>query len=658
MKINFKEKKTITLLIVLSITVVLTGGLAFFYMSGGEGTNDVTLAPDFSSQSVDEINTWIEENELADLVTIEYEFSDTVAANQVISQSILAEQEISEANKLIIVISHGPDPDLMITLPDFTEMSITDIQNFFTTNQFSDVTYEYIVDADIPKDQFIKLNVETLDVRRSDLIVVSISIGSENVGLEITMPDFSDSSKANIDAWAASNNINVTYKTQQSDTVEKDKVIAQSVAVGEKIKTGDSITITLSLGQGVDIPAFAGKTKAEVDEWAEENEVKITYINYYAQETEKDRVISTSPKSGTLATGSTLKVYFSLGPVIVPDFTGKKEADVKEWIEDINDSIYDKDNYVFYKITEKDDASKTPGTILSTSPSSTNQLKFGETLTITVAADKKITVADQAGKTTAEFKTYIEGLGLKLGTSTQVYSDTIASGKIVSHDKGEIASGTLVNYNVSKGPFVPGTYTSLSACQIAINSAANQGATGWSCKQVDSYHATIPSGQAIETTVSGKVITVKISKGPEPVSVSVGSYEGKPYTEFLTFLTSNHLVAGPHTEEYHDTIPKGSIIRNDQGSLLQGSTVNYVVSKGKDEINIVALDIKEGSTFDQTKSNINNYLISQGFLAENITFYPVNGGTEGALDLSQSTPYLAGNYPRSQVFKIYISIGE
>ena len=62
-----------------------------------------------------------------------------------------------------------------------------------------------------------------------------------------------------------------------------------------------------------------------------------------------------------------------------------------------------------------------------------------------------ITLTDQSGKSESSFKSYIESLGLVLGTRKEDYSSTVAEGNIISHDTGTFKKGDKINYIVSLG---------------------------------------------------------------------------------------------------------------------------------------------------------------------------------------------------------------
>ena len=66
-------------------------------------------------------------------------------------------------------------------------------------------------------------------------------------------------------------------------------------------------------------------------------------------------------------------------------------------------------------------------------------------------SDTKVTVTDKSGSSESEFKSYIEGLGLVLGTRSTAYSDSVKEGYLISNDTGSYSKGSKVNYKVSLG---------------------------------------------------------------------------------------------------------------------------------------------------------------------------------------------------------------
>ena len=579
-----KNKKTVVLLSITGVLAIVTGLAVLLFINSPINTIEL---PDFKDKTIQDIMSWKDANDLLDSQVIySYEYSEEKPKDTVLSQSLDPLTKLKEEDTVTFVISKGLDLDKVIDFPsDMNQLTENQLNTFFEENHFQDVTFEYVTSSTVKKDYFVSINTTETSAKRSDMIIIQISVGTKSVGIEIPMPDFSSYTKKNIESWAETNNIQVNYKSAFSDTVESGNVISQSPEKNTTIKTGDSITITLSSGKAIKVDGLKGKTKTEVEAWAKETGANVEYYSYYADSTEKDKVISTSPSSGSVSENTEIKVYISLGSVKVIDFTGKKEADVKTWIDTINKSIYSKDNYIKYKIVESDKKTDAKsGTILSTSPKKDETVKLAGTITVTVEPEKSVEVPSFAGKTETEFKKFITDNDLALGTKTEKYSTTIANNSLISNDTGKKEPETKINYTVSIGAYSPSASDfnnkSESEVKTIITTANNKGA-GWTSSFTQEFSDTTSGktfGCAVDT--NAKKVTCKVSKGK---GVTVLDYVGtntKPCSS--DSCTVNGLKVTMKSE-YSDTVASGNVISQSIAAgtvVAENSAITIVISKG------------------------------------------------------------------------------
>lgn len=66
---------------------------------------------------------------------------------------------------------------------------------------------------------------------------------------KVTVTDFSNMTKADIDTWCDENKVKCIVKSDYSDTVAKDGFIKQSVEANKSVYEGETITIEFSLGK-------------------------------------------------------------------------------------------------------------------------------------------------------------------------------------------------------------------------------------------------------------------------------------------------------------------------------------------------------------------------------------------------------------------------
>lgn len=610
-----KNKTTLILGAILTFLIILIGGiLAYFYLL----TPSVTMV-DLSNKTIDEVNLFIQENKLnEENYEISYEYSETVEKDKVISQSIEVGKKISEKDILKIVVSNGKDPNLEVSIPDFTNKTESEIKEWFDTNLFTDVSFEYVISDKIEKDKFVSLNVDNNLQKRSALIVVSISAGKDAIGIEIDMPDFKDYTKANMQAWAKSNNITLSIKYESSSKVAEGKLISQSVAAGNKIKTGDKISVTLSSGSGVSVLDFSNKTKAEAEKWVKENKLKATYVQMYDGKVKNDLIISNTPNKGSIKPGGSIQFNISIGLVPIENYTNKTETDFKNYIAKLNAS-YNKSANIKINVVQEEN-SKTAGTILSQTinnqvVNSSVNVAPGTTVTIKVSKipSKKINVVNKANVHIKDFTKYLTDIGLKLGNKTERYSDSVADSLIISNDTGSFTAGTGINYVISIGKFDVNTGIlagkPYSQAQNVINEGNAKGA-GWSISKTDVYHDSVAKGNIISCGINGKTLSCNVSLGSQP---KVADYVNKPkpcndscVINGITYKISSY--------ENSDTIANGYVISQDIASgtvVSPNTTVNLKVSKGKKEPEKVVVDNYVGQTCGkQCTSNNKNYVLT------------------------------------------------
>lgn len=611
MNIDFKNKRTIALLVTTGTLLVLTAAILAFIFLVPEKKIEI---PDFLNKTKLEVETWMFDNDLTEeRVTLTYEYNETIEKDSVVSQSIVAGEKLKKDELLSITLSNGFDPELVVTLPDFTGMTFENINQWFIDNKFSDVTYEYIPDEKIQKDIFIKSNLTTNEAHRNEVIVISISVGTESVGVDITMPDFADYTKANIQAWGKTNNMAITFKNEASDKVAANKVISQSPKAGEATKTGEKVTVTISTGKGITAIKFDGKTKKDVDAWAKTNSIKITYVDAYDSKVASGTVITNKPNSGTIAANSTMTVTVSIGKPSIDNYTNKSIASFQTYIDGLNKNSAN----LKLTITEVQSTS-TPGTILKQTingnvVSAATTVDTGTTIVVEVAKTKSTTVDNKAGTTEANFKTYVTGLGLVVGTKTERYSSTVASGLIISNDTGAKAAGATINYVLSKGTYSP-TAASFDGKTEAegnslISSAVNQGAGNWTITYYQYlYNDTIASGKTYGCSIKGTSVACYVSLGPN-TSRTVDSKINTDEASFKTYITNLGLVPVKTGSDYSSTVTAGNILWNQTGPFTVGNQVKYTISDGVKPVATAtvpsySLQILSGGSYAISQQNV------------------------------------------------------
>ncbi len=513
-----RDKKTLILYILAGITtvaIISLAALSFFFLKA-----DVIVV-DFSEKTVIEIEQWAKENKVE--VDYEYRFDEEIARGKVISQSVEPQAKIKSKEILYIVISMGADPELEITLPDFTGFTYTQVVAFVEENKLSDVTFEYVENDEIEVDIFISHNVTTPTMKRSDMIIFTMSLGKNNVQKEIIVPDFSTYSRNQITNWGSVNNVIIKFVTTTSTTVEKDGFIRQSPLAGAITYEKRTITITYSSGLPIQAIDLSGKTKIQVVQWLDsiDNRVNISYVEKYDNSVAKNIVISNRPNSGYLADGATITVDLSLGKPNMPDYINQLHTSIVSKVNDLNK------NGANIKLVSTTDYSDIvdKGKVISQDKS--GDLDVGTTINVVYSLGRRITLVSQIGKTFSEFNAYLTSSKLLVGTKTERYHDTFANNTIITHTPagGEIVyEGASLNYTLSLGAYLPEIFTgkTFTYAENVIN-AANAKSAGWTINRIDDFNDQYSKGIVYNQSVSSKVLTIFVSRG---VGFVVGNYIG------------------------------------------------------------------------------------------------------------------------------------
>ena len=627
MNIDFTNKKTIALLSAVGVLAIATiAAVVVLLTLPGKAIQ----VEDFSGKSVEEIKQWATEKKLADSqLVIDYEFSDTVEKDKLISQSIASEQKLNKDSVLTVVFSKGPDPDVEVTLPDFKDMTEEEIEKFVETNKLLDVTYEYAVDEKIEKGKFIKVNVTDTVVKRSTMLIFTISQGEDGTGEQIIVPDFSDYTKAKITNWAKANKVTINWKEEASDKIAKDKVISQDPKAGETIKTGDKITVTLSLGKTVTMKSLAKMSKDEAKKWLNDNGLVGEFSEAYSGSIEYGYVISNTPEKGDVKQGSTVKVKVSLGKIKLESFIGKKKEDAENFKKKVNNS---EANLTFtYSEVESTEA---VGTIVSQGYDSGTYLSPGTTVNFQISKGKSVTVENKAGSSEDDFKKYISGLGLSLGTRSTAYSDK-AAGLIIENETGKKAAGSTVWYKVSLGAFSPaaGDFENKTVAEARkiIENANNSGA-GWSFSEgASEFNDSIAAGNTFGCSISGKTVTCKVSKGK---GVTVKSYVGGAAPCSTNSCSIDGVTIKQVYQSDYSDVPAGQVVSQsvDAGKVVSaGTEITLTLSKGPRPVTTAKvpdapLTVYNGTSYDDCKAKIQNAFNNAGF--KNLSFVKVTGEVE------------------------------
>ena len=237
---------------------------------------------------------------------VEYEFSDKISRNKVISQSVKAGKMATitgdNVTTVKIVISKGPK----IIVPDFKKMSVDQITEWIIKNKLK-VEFKDLYDEAIKENNVIKASHSKGDaVEEGTVITVTLSKG------KLTMPSFNNLNEFR--EWADKYNIKYEEQHEFNDDVTAGEVIRYSYKKGETIKNGDTIIVTISDGKKMSVPNVKGFSKNDAANKLKNAGLNYSFVYKYSSSVEKGKVINQSISAGSeVSAGTTVTLTISSG---------------------------------------------------------------------------------------------------------------------------------------------------------------------------------------------------------------------------------------------------------------------------------------------------------------------------------------------------------
>lgn len=325
--LDYKRKKRLKLILIISGSILACILLYFIYYSVVH-----VKVEDLEDKPVSEARAWAKENDVE--IELEQEYSKEYDVNQVMSQSIPAGKKIRKGKTLKLVGSLGPDPQELIELPDFSKMTQTEASEWVVENKADSIQFVTDYHDKLEKGEFIKFiirdpSLEPEDYKRQDGATLYYSKGQETFEKNITVPNFIGGMMEEVEKWAEANEIELTTKEGDSDTIETGLVASQSVAADEKVAKRDKFEVVVSIGKSVIVPSFSGLTGE--DAAINYPDLNVTVKQVFHPKVAYGKLISQSIEAGTKLTEKDdhhITVTYSEGKPYLRDYRGQLEGDL------------------------------------------------------------------------------------------------------------------------------------------------------------------------------------------------------------------------------------------------------------------------------------------------------------------------------------------
>lgn len=629
-------KKSVNIIFII-ILVVLLGALGFFAFQLFN-TNDKILVPDFSGKTVEEVNSWCNSLD-KNPCNVTYENSDDVEINKVIYQSISADQELNDSISFIISLGKIE----IIDVPIIDKNTTRDvIETWAKENEL--VNIKYIPENSDSVEKDIVIRIEPLNINSKDTSInVYISSGKAapdsieikaNEFINLTVEEFEKKAKD-----LGLKPLHASEKDATSSTVTKGNIVWHgngSYEKDENFRYGickGTYVINVIKGEYVGLSLDEFKTAIKSLGAKGLKAVHKTDYDSYSSTIDKDLIVFHG--SGDYEEEDEIGYGLSLGKdsdKIIVSYGSFFNLTVSELETAV--SKLGKKGLKPNHNTDKDNYSKTvaKGNVIwhgSGEYEDEEVLNYGLSLGKSKEdlENEEIVISQGVyiGKTLDEFKKEVDMLGLvPYHREEWDVKDANKSTNIIARN----GYGTYkVGENISYGLYIGGSSDSK---EIVVSKGQYIGKTLDEFKKIcsdlgivpehsevysDAYNDSIAKGcldyHGSGTYTKGEIIhyTLSLGKKSDAPKVTVTSYAGKTESEFIKYINGLKLKLGTKKTDYSNTIESGKIISNDTGSFIEGSSINYTVSLGKDN------RINVGNYAGKPESDLTSFLSSNGLVA-------------------------------------------
>lgn len=293
-------------------------------VSDGIDTSVSTEVTSMIGWDLDDVITFIDENHLTN-VTINFEFSNTIKKDKIISQDIIS--EIKRDEPITLISSLGKESELKnVTMDNLVGLDTFHALVYCGRNYLK-CTTQYAYNEDKEEGTILKQSIKKWEViNPKDKTELVLTIARKN---DITVPDFTKMSATEINTWAINNRLKIEFSEEYDDAIKTGKVISSNYVKGNIVHVDDTIKIVLSKGQ---LRMIKFTTVDEFTAWAEEKGVVYSIDYQYSDSVETGKLISASHKENQLIKNTdTVKLVISQGGnTTVPNLIGmtKSEAEI------------------------------------------------------------------------------------------------------------------------------------------------------------------------------------------------------------------------------------------------------------------------------------------------------------------------------------------
>ena len=334
-----QEENRMATIAVITCSAVAVIALAVFLivlLSGGctAGDRDMISVPDFLGEDYQKMQDKYAYNANIHIKLNSdqnFSYSDEYEKGQIMVQKPASGIQVAKGTVIYVTVSLGKEPETTL-MDDHVGKTLDEAKGYLAALKLDlQVSTEEEFSDEYEKGLVIRTDpAEGERLSTGSVVILYVSKGPEIV--EIEMEDLTTKSVDEAKKWLNNQKLGLQIKVEEEENleVEEGKILRTKPAAGEKVKTGDTVTIYVAKGMKTEyMPSLSGKTEEEARKELSklEKDLKLTIevVEEFDKSVELGKVIRTAPAyNEAVKTGDTVKIYISaVQKVKMPNVVGK-----------------------------------------------------------------------------------------------------------------------------------------------------------------------------------------------------------------------------------------------------------------------------------------------------------------------------------------------
>lgn len=322
-EVNPRMKKIMEILtivvavIIIFIVIFAIGKAAGIFKSFGTGTiaeetTDEVKVPSILGMTEEQAKAELKKKGLGIQVVGEEE-SDKYGEGMIAKQTPGAGEKVKKNTRVEVIISSGLTKE-EVEVPDVKGYDEEDAQKMLESAGLKVGTPDFVYSDDYAEGEVIGTTPDAgSEVAKDTEVIMKVSKGSEKA----TVPNVVGKKDADAQSALKAAGLEVKATYDYDDTVEKGKVVSQSISSGKKVAEGTEIEILISNGkkpeEKVAVPNLSGKTYQQAKALLES--YGLVAVNGGEEESEEDigKVSRWEPYNTSVKKGTKVTIWISSG---------------------------------------------------------------------------------------------------------------------------------------------------------------------------------------------------------------------------------------------------------------------------------------------------------------------------------------------------------